>query len=112
MAISINPLKQSLQLLNKHFNTRWANEFKLSYLFLQQVDLIFTVYAMSHGAMELNPILRVILSSIPLIFLFKLLIPLLMVYLIPGGLLVPGIVFQAIVLIWNVKELWAANLLT
>ena len=112
MAAVTSTLKQSVAIFYQRFNTKWANEFKLSYLFLQQVDLLFTVYAMSHGALELNPFVRMILSSLPLIFLFKLLIPLLIVYLVPGGLLMPGIVVQLIVLVWNVKELGAANLLT
>jgi len=109
MAVSNNQLRQHLILLNKRFNSRWATELKLTYLFLQQVDLILTVYALSHGATELNPLLRVILTSLPIVLVFKLLIPLLMVYLVPGLLLIPGIVFQFIVLIWNVKELFAAR---
>jgi hypothetical protein len=111
MAAVTSSLRQKFAIFNQRFNTKWANEFKLSYLFLQQIDLIFTVYAMSHGAQELNPLVRMILGSLPLIFLVKLLVPLLIVYLVPGGLLLPCIACQVFVLVWNIRELGAANLL-
>jgi hypothetical protein len=107
MAVALSQIRDRYTTLNNRFNTRWGSWFKLSYLFLQQVDLVLTIYAMSIGAMELNPLLRIVLGSLPLVLVFKVAIPVAMVYFIPGALLIPGILIQGAVIAWNIHQLLA-----
>ena len=78
---------------------------KASYIFLHQLDLVSTVFAVSIGLSELNPVMRSLLTTPLLLVTIKLVIPLLIVWLIPSKLLIPAIVFLSLVVCWNVKEL-------
>ena len=78
---------------------------KISYLVLQVLDLSLTLLAMSLGAHELNPVIRASLSSPLQLTVLKGGLPLLIAWLLPGKFLIPGIVFLAVVVGWNVKEL-------
>ena len=78
---------------------------KISYVLLHQVDLILTLFAVSAGLSELNPVMRSLLHSPLQLFVVKLVIPLLIVWLIPSKFLVPAIALISLVVIWNVKEI-------
>ena len=78
---------------------------KVSYVLLHQVDLILTLFAVSAGFSELNPVMRSLLQSPLQLFVVKLGIPLLIVWLIPSKFLVPAIALISLVVIWNVKEI-------
>jgi len=78
---------------------------KLSYLSLQQVDLVLTVLAVSLGFSELNPFMKGLLSVPLQLLLFKSVIPLLIAWFVPGRFLIPAIALIAGIVGWNVKEL-------
>jgi len=76
-----------------------------SYLFLQQLDLILTILAMSLGLSELNPMMKSLLASPIQLALVKVAIPLLVVWFVPGKFLIPAIVLLCMVIGWDIKEL-------
>ena len=84
----------------------WPNiAIKASYVFLHQVDIILSIFAVSIGLTELNPLIRNLLDAPLQLLCVKLIIPLLIAWLIPTKLLIPAIVFLFMVVCWNVKEL-------
>jgi hypothetical protein len=78
---------------------------KLSFVLLNQLDLILTVYAVSLGLSELNPWMQAMVSMPVLLVPIKVIIPLLIAWLIPGRLLLPAIVLLSLVVTWDAKEL-------
>jgi hypothetical protein len=78
---------------------------KVSFVLLNQFDLVLTVLAMSLGVPELNPFIRYLVNIPVLLLVVKLAIPLLIAWLIPGKLLLPSVVLLALTIIWNIKEL-------
>ena len=78
---------------------------KISYVLLHQVDLILTLFAVSVGLSELNPVMRNLLDSPIQLLVVKLVIPVLIVWLLPGKFLIPALVLIVLVVIWNVKEI-------
>ena len=78
---------------------------KVSFVVLNQVDLVLTLVAMHLGFYELNPLVNFMLD-IPVLLVFcKLILPVAIAWLMPGRLLWPCIVLLAAVAIWNLKEL-------
>ena len=55
---------------------------KASYVFLHQLDLVLTIFAMQHGLSELNPLMRGLLASPLQLVVAKFIIPLLIAWLI------------------------------
>jgi hypothetical protein len=78
---------------------------KASFVLLNQFDLTLTVVALYLGLSELNPLVRFLINVPVLLVVFKLVIPLLLAWLMPGKLLLPSIGLLVIVVIWNIKEL-------
>ncbi len=78
---------------------------KASFVLLNQFDLLLTLLAVSIGLHELNPFMRLILTSPVQAMLFKIAIPLVVAWLIPGKLLLPAVVLLCFVVGWDVKEL-------
>lgn len=78
---------------------------KLSFILLNQVDVILTVFAAFLGFHELNPWMRSILGNPVQLFLFKAAIPVLIAWLVPGKLLLPASLLLLFVAAWNIKEL-------
>ena len=78
---------------------------RVSYVLLHQIDLILTVFAVSSGFTELNPVMRSLLASPVQLAIFKVGIPVLIARLLPGRLLVPAIALMFLIVGWNVKEL-------
>ncbi len=78
---------------------------RVSYVLLHQIDLLLTVFAVSAGFTELNPVMRSLLASPLQLVIVKLCIPLLIAWLLPGRLLVPAIALMVLIVSWNIKEL-------
>ena len=78
---------------------------KASFVLLNHIDLGLTALAMNLGLPELNPFVRFLVNIQALLIIFKIAIPLLIAWLIPGKLLLPSIALLAFVAIWNIKEL-------
>jgi hypothetical protein len=78
---------------------------KASFILLSQFDLALTVLAIHLGLSELNPFIRYLVNIPVLLLVFKLAIPLLIAWLIPGRLLLPSIALLSLVALWNIKEL-------
>ncbi|MDY6917471.1 MAG: DUF5658 family protein [Chloroflexota bacterium] len=78
---------------------------KLSFVLLNQIDLVLTVLALSLGFQEVNPLMRTLAASPFYLLLMKLAIPLMVAWLVPGRLLIPAIVLLALIVGWDVKEL-------
>ena len=79
--------------------------FRVAYLSLQLVDLGLTLMASYCGFEELNPFVRASLASPYQIYIFKLGIPLVIAWFVPGKLLIPAIILLGGVVGWNIKEL-------
>ena len=79
---------------------------KVSYVFLHQLDIVLTIFAMQHGLSELNPLMRGLLDSPLQLVVAKFVIPLLIAWFIPSKLLVPAVLLMCLVIGWNVKELF------
>jgi fumarate reductase subunit C len=80
---------------------------KVTFIVLNQVDLILTLVAIHLGFDELNPLVNFLLDVPVLLVIFKLVLPVAIAWLIPGRLLWPSIGLLALVAIWNLKELIA-----
>ena len=78
---------------------------KFTYLFLQLLDLGLTLLATSIGLIELNPFINGILDSPLKLLMMKFFIPLLIARLVPGKLLIPGILLLLFIVTWNIQEL-------
>ena len=78
---------------------------KISFVLLHQLDLILTVFAVSLGFFELNPLMRGLTTAPYLLLVVKIGVPLLIAWLAPGKLLLPAIAFLCFVVSWNMKEL-------
>jgi uncharacterized membrane protein (DUF485 family) len=79
---------------------------KVSFILLNQVDLTLTVLAIYLGFTELNPFMRYLIQIPVLLLVVKLAIPLLIAWIMPGRLLLPSIALLALVIIWNIKEVF------
>ncbi len=64
-----------------------------------------TLFAISLGLSELNPLMRYLVTVPFLLLIVKCAIPLLIAWLIPGKLLLPAIILLALLVSWNVKEM-------
>jgi len=100
-----NGIRQYCSIWKRDRRCTWGLVVKASYILLHQLDLILTALAISLGLSELNPLMRELLASPLQVVVIKLAIPLLIAWLVPGKLLIPGVVFLSLVICWNVKEL-------
>ncbi len=96
----------------RQFSFLWKREKLLneialrgSYVLLQQLDLILTVFGTGMGSTELNPLMRSILGAPAHLAIIKFAIPVLLAIVVPGRLLLPAIFFLALVVGWNIKEI-------
>ncbi len=78
---------------------------KVSFVLLNQFDLMLTLLAASFGFHEVNPIMRDMLGNPLSIMLVKLVIPPILAWLVPGKLLIPAVALLAFIVGWNLKEL-------
>jgi len=78
---------------------------KVTFVLLNQIDLLLTTLAVSLGLYELNPLVRSLLAVPVLLLLIKGTVPIFIAWLAPGKLLLPAIGFLFLVVGWNLKEL-------
>lgn len=78
---------------------------KIAFIVLNWIDLSLTLFAMTIGASELNPVMRGMFSSPVYLYSAKLLIPTLLAWALPAKVLLPSIALLVLVVAWNVKEL-------
>ena len=78
---------------------------KLAFVLLNLLDLCLTLFAISQGANELNPLMRGLLGNPIMLYTAKLIIPLFLAWLLPGKLLIPAIGVLTFVVGWNIREL-------
>ena len=78
---------------------------KISFVLLNQLDLVLTLLAINLGFSELNPLIRYLVGMPVMLLIVKFAIPLLIAWLIPGRLLLPAILLLSLVVGWNVKEI-------
>jgi len=78
---------------------------KLAFIILNLLDLGLTLFALSIGAQELNPLMRIVVNSPVMLYSAKLAMPLLLAWLLPGKLLWPSIALLTFVIGWDTREL-------
>jgi hypothetical protein len=78
---------------------------KATFMFFQIIDLALTVIAARYGFPELNPFMRMSLTSVEKLAIFKFGIPLLLAWFVPGLLLIPAILLLGAVVGWNLSQL-------
>ena len=78
---------------------------KLAFIVLNLIDLGLTLFAISQGANELNPLMRTMAGSPLQLYTAKLVLPLFMAWLLPGRLLLPSIALLTFVVGWDLREL-------
>jgi hypothetical protein len=78
---------------------------KLTFILLNWLDLSLTMFAMTIGATELNPLMRQFIGSPMLMYAVKIVIPMFFAWALPGKILIPSIGLLVLVVIWNLKEL-------
>jgi len=78
---------------------------KITFLLLNQLDLVLTVLAASLGLFEVNPWMRGLMGEPVLLLVVKCGVPLLIAWVVPGKLLLPAILLLSLVVAWNIKEL-------
>lgn len=77
----------------------------MAYVLLQQADILLTSVAISSGFRELNPVVRGWLDTPVEWWVFKLVIPLFIAWLVPARLLLPALVLLLVTLGLNLREL-------
>ena len=80
---------------------------KLAFVALGAADLLLTLYALSTGYVELNPVFEVARGRPAGLFLLKVAGPVAIAWLVPSKLLVPSVLLLAGVVCWNVGALLA-----
>jgi hypothetical protein len=78
---------------------------KLAFILLNWFDLILTMFALTIGANEMNPLMRGMFGAPILVYCAKIVIPMFFAWLLPGKVLIPSIGLLVLVAAWNIKEL-------
>ena len=82
-----------------------GTNYKLTFVVLGLVDLVLTLYAVSNGYYERNPVFASLQSNPMGLFMLKFAGPVAIAWLVPARLLVPSIALLFAVVGWNVAEL-------
>ena len=78
---------------------------KVAFVLLHQVDILLTSFAISAGFVELNPVIGGLLDSPFRLLIFKLAIPLIIVWIVPARLLLPSLLLLLLVIAFNLTQL-------
>jgi hypothetical protein len=78
---------------------------KLAFIVLNWIDLSLTLFALTLGAHEMNPLMRSLFATPILMYAAKLIAPMFIAWVVPGKILLPSIALLVLVIGWNVKEL-------
>jgi hypothetical protein len=92
-------------LLASAFTFRVCKTEKLVFILLNWLDLGLTMFALTIGATELNPLMRHMFGSPILIYAAKIVVPMFFAWMLPGKVLLPSIGLLVLVAGWNIKEL-------
>jgi hypothetical protein len=79
---------------------------KIAFILLNVIDLGLTLFAVSQGAHEINPLVNSVLNSPTQLLLMKIVLPVVFAWLVPGKLLIPAIAVLCFVTGWNIRELF------
>lgn len=79
--------------------------YKIGFVALIYLDLLLTVFALRHGASEMNPVMLRLLDNPLELGLVKVVIPVFIAWLVPSMLLLLSIAFMAGVTGWNLTQL-------
>jgi hypothetical protein len=82
-----------------------GTSYKMAFVGLGLADLLITLYALSLGHSEMNPVFNSLRSNPMGLFLLKVGAPMAIAWLVPGKLLLPSIALLFAVLGWNLAEL-------
>lgn len=82
-----------------------GTNYKLTFVALGLVDLLLTVYAVSNGFYERNPVFASLQDNPMGLFMLKFAGPMAIAWLVPSRLLVPSIALLFAVVGWNAAEL-------
>jgi hypothetical protein len=78
---------------------------KIAFIVLNWIDLSLTLFAMTIGANELNPVMRNMFGNPVYLYSAKMLIPTILAWALPSKILLPSIALLVLVVAWNIKEL-------
>jgi len=102
----MNITYQITQLNRFNYSETWKNWLvRISYIFLQQTDLILTLYGISNGYIELNPFISHIIGSPVQLIIVKVLIPLAIAMSLPAKLLLPAGGLLLFINVWDIIHL-------
>jgi hypothetical protein len=79
--------------------------YKFTFIALGLADLFLTLYAVSAGYVERNPVFESLLDNPAGLFLLKVAVPTAIAWLVPARLLAPSIGLLLAVLGWNIAQL-------
>lgn len=79
---------------------------KIAFILLNVMDLGLTLFAVSQGAHEINPLVSAMLNSPTQLLLMKIVLPVIFAWLVPGKLLIPAIAVLCFVAGWNIREMF------
>jgi hypothetical protein len=79
---------------------------KIAFILLNVMDLGLTLFAVSQGAHEINPLVSSMLNSPTQLLLMKIVLPVIFAWLVPGKLLIPAIAVLCFVAGWNIREMF------
>ena len=82
-----------------------GTSYKVAFVALGLVDLFMTLYALSAGYTEQNPLFASLQDNPLGLFFLKVAGPLAIAWLVPARLLVPSIVLLLAVIGWNTSQL-------
>jgi hypothetical protein len=99
------PTQMIKNMMSSALTFRVGTREKISFIVLNWIDLSLTLFAMTIGANELNPVMRNLFSNPVYLCSAKMLIPIMLAWVLPGKVLLPSIVLLLLVVGWNIKEL-------
>jgi hypothetical protein len=79
---------------------------KMGFVVLNCLDLLLTLFAINIGCQELNPVMRAALQYPGLLLVTKIALPAFVAWLVPGKWLLPAIALLAVVVGWDIKEIF------
>jgi len=92
-------------ILSSALTFRRGTKEKVSFIVLNWVDLSLTLFALTIGAHEMNPLMRSLFESPVLMYAAKLVVPMFLAWLLPAKILIPSIGLLVVIVGWNITQL-------
>ena len=86
-----------------------GTSYKVTFVILMYLDLVLTLFALSIGFTEMNPIMADLQARPAGLLVVKVLMPPLIAWLVPAKLLLPSIGLLFAVVGWNAGELLVSS---